>query len=456
MQKLQTIFEELKQKYEKHQYPKNAPALRWLPIEDSFSENYHAEYAGGIVTIKAHGYLGAIYALNRIHAGISSGHLADFLGLATPYFKIRPLWLENSLKSVFSEPTRIHEFCKRILELGYNAIIVDHGDDNYPKLKALCNNLKSYGLKIILKPLPFQKLESHSPLNKNYSDFVVDYLKKMNSHNICFDYLFWESHWEYPDFISDPQADAYTLPEVVLKEARLLENHLNPNQSLIFYLPCSDRNSAKQSSIWISQIAENLEQRTILAFSAVAGPHWADFLQPHPVWEELRFKIGTSNALFMPIINVGHVKQSEGLWPILVHDSVEEYLSRCEYGQFSGVIALANHLPADGGIHDCNLWVAAQAMWKKNSSVFLLKETWFSAFRKDWDATLCTPLLCQMRHISKQLGMLRFLTHEKNKEQASGQELRVFAESILAQLNDIQLRLEKEEEKGAREMKKLH
>lgn len=451
MEKAKLVFEELKQKYEKQKALKNAPAINWLPIGESLSEDFSIQHAGGIISLKAHGYLGAIYGLQSIRTGIESGHLVDFLGQTTPHFKIRPIWLEDAIKTVLSEPSQLHAFCKRVLELGYNALVVDQSNERIA-LKSFCEKLQSYGLKVILKLsfLQNQKWASLSPFDKTYRDAIADCLKTLLSQNHCFDFLFWESQWQQAEFTHDHDSDSYTLPEMVLAEARMIENSLDESKALIFFLPSADAMAAKQSAEWMPRLADDLEKKTILAFSAVAGDIFVDYLPPHPFWDKLRSRTASSSAALMPILNIGHVKQSEGLWPVLVDDLIDEYVPRCRQGHFSGILAIANQIPREGGIHDCNLWTASQCMWKKQLPAFLWIETWFSAYRPDWNYPLYSPILHQIRALSKQLFLLRSLSHEKH----SSQECRLFAESILIQLNEIQAKLEKEERKRIKKSEK--
>lgn len=452
MEKLKLVFDELNQKYKTLQSFKNAPEIHWLNIDKSLSEDYQADYAGGRIAIKAYGFLGAIYALQTMHTAITSGHLVDFLGFTSPYIKIRPLCLEENLKFILNNPLQIHEFCKKILELGYNALVVNQIED-VAKLKSLCSNLKSYGLLIILKPslLQIPDLEGYSPLNKKYENYISDYLKKILTQNICFDYFFWESLWIHYN-CTNVSIDGFTLEEMILKEAKCIENLLN-DKTLIFHVPAIDEKSALQCASWLPNFADNLGKDTILAFSGVAGNNYADFKRLHPLWDQLRLKIKSSSSAFMPIFNIGNVRQGEGLWPVIMQDLIEESIARCRNNRFIGILTLANHLPAESGIHECNLWTASQAM-RKNLSSSLLIETWFMAFRTDWNYHMCSSLLNQMRAISKNIARMRSLTIEVNRDQISTQECRQFAESVQAQLNEIQIILEKEENKKIKKSEK--
>lgn len=438
MKKIKLVFEELKQKFEFNNLKK--AAIHWLPIGNSYSEEFEAHFAGGKITLKAHGYLGAIYGLQAMQTALSSGHLACFLGHSSPHFKLRPIELNEDIKNISLDPAKLHEFCKRVLELGYNSILVDQ--ENQPDIKTLCTHLKDYGLKIILKPFVHNQKLKFSPSSKLYQASLKECFKNILDAN--FDFLFWDSHWQHPDFTHDPSAEALTLPELVLAEARSLEAIF---KNVIFYVPAADEHSAKQSAEWIPQLVDDLQQGTILAFSAVSGDFFLDFLPFHPLWEKLRHRIKPSSSSFMPIVNIGNLRQSEGFWPIFMHDFIDECISKCNNGNFVGILSLAKHLPSEGGVHECNLWVASQTMHRPQLSACLWQETWFSAFRPDWNYFNYAPILNQIRLLSLQLNELLNLSDKKSQERLSPQEFRMIIESILAQINAIQIKLEKEEKR---------
>lgn len=443
MEKLKIVFQELRQKYENKTTKKNRPAIHWQNISAGLSESYHASYAAGMITIKAHSYLGAIHALQRIEVGIASHHLLDFLGEAAPCYKIRPLWFKQSIKPLESDSQKMHSFCKRILELGYNAVLIENWE-NDPSLKSFFHQLHGYGLKLIIKPALFnRKEESVSPISNHYRLFIKDFFHVLPQ---TFDYLFWESSWQHPEFTADPSAETFTLPELVLAEARLIQKHMQ-DKDLIFYVPAADENAAQQAALWMPSLADDLGKKSILAFSAVAGDPHSSFLPPHPFWEQLRQKLHPSTAALMPILNVGCSKMGEGLWPVLAYDVVDEFRARCRHGFFVGIVSAATQLPGEGGFHECNLWVASQSYWNQQIPVSLLVETWFCAFRSDWNLTIVAPLLEQIRSLSKRLEFLKYLTHEKHRDKISSPECRSFAESILVQLKEIEMQLEKEEKK---------
>lgn len=429
------VFEELRQKYEKQ---KSQACIHWLPIDHKDSEDFEVSYAGGIWQLKAHSYLGAIYGLQSLQSAISSRQLSDLLGFNRPHFKIRPLWMKESIALVLNDSQKWHVFCSKILELGYNAILIDEKKEN--NFRAFCKTVKNYGLKIILKP-SCQK--PASPFDQSFYTSTVRGLKDLP----YIDYLFWESAWLHPEFLEDPHSERYTLSEIVLAEAQMLEKNLEESIKIIFYLPASDFKTAQQSAGWMLNFANQLSTRTTLAFPAAAGNIYDDSLPAHPFWNVLCAQIHPTSATFMPLLNVGQVKRSEGLWPILTYDLLDEYFGRCSKGNFLGFLALTNHLPSNKGILDCNLWTAAQTMRSPQKKAFLWTEAWFAAFRADWNYSILSSSLNQIRFLSKQLSSFRSYAIEENRPQLSSQDCRIMAESLLGQLGELQIKLEKEERK---------
>ncbi|MBS4167181.1 MULTISPECIES: hypothetical protein [unclassified Neochlamydia] len=448
MQKIKLLFETLRKKYSSIKALKPYPEIHWLSIDNSGLESFRASHAAGRINIKAQGYLGAIYALQQIHTGIRSGHLADFLGHIKPRFKIRPLWIEDSIKALLGQPHKIEEFVTTVLELGYNTIVVDQYNDEI-NLTSLCAALQSYGLKVVLKLSHFQAQQQAicSPLTPAYSDKVKSYINQISSQNAHYDFLFWESQWQHPEFLEAPGMDFYTLPELVLEEARLVENILEKSKTLIFYVPADQEESAQQSASWMSRLANDLRQNTVLAYSVTAEDCLLNNQSPHPFWNQLRHQIEKSFSPLMPVLNVGQVPQSEGLWPLLVHDLIDEYMLRCQNEHFLGVLCVANQLPAKKGIHHCNLWTASQMMWKAQIPAFMWVETWFSAHRPDWNYNFYAPFFYQIGLLSKQLNQLRSLAKQQSAGHPSSHECRLFVDSLLVQIDTLISRIDKEERK---------
>ncbi|MBN9376900.1 MAG: hypothetical protein BGO14_01870 [Chlamydiales bacterium 38-26] len=452
MHKAKLVFEDLKNEY----YQSCKVPIHWLSLAPSHSENYKAEIEQGALKVKAEGYLGAIQALQKIRIGLKSGHLQDFLGFHSPQFRTRCLMIGSSMQSLLGNSDKTHQFCKRILEMGYNSLLIETVEEK-KDFTQLCKDLQNYGFKIILKfkPSQVQNASKRSPLDSSYAHFIHQQLDDFISKHPSFDFLFWESQWLDPSFLHSPTADAYTLSEAVLLEARLLENKLAMHaKSLVLYLPVNDSTSAELCSPWILNLADQLDAKTILAFSAVCGDYYADHLAPHPIWNKIRSRIPSAKAALMPILNIGNVRQGEGLWPILIQDLIDDYIMRCPHTHFPGVFCATHQIPQRESLLDCNLWVTGQVLWNPHMPSLSLFDTWFTAFRPEWNFMSNRALFIQLRNLSKQLNLLRSWIKEINRDSITSQECKISAESILIQLSEIQTQLEKQERKRLKKCEK--
>jgi hypothetical protein len=267
------------------------------------------------------------------------------------------------------------------------------------------------------------------------------------------DYLFWEATDSYQEFLENAHLKNETFVEALLREIQILEKGLKKSQALIYWLPTGNEALALQQSDWLIQLSNQVDINTRLAFSAVCGNPYADHLPPHPFWQALRQRYFQSSVRFLPIVNLGSVKQGEGLWPTSILDLIDHFLSRCDKKVFAGVIGLTHSVPAEGSILDCNLWIASQYLWQKNSP-WLMIETWLLAHRRDWDPISYFQLIKTSREIALELSKIRALSQETGRDTLSFDEARVLVDSVLAKLKLLQLQLEKIEKKRFKKQEK--
>lgn len=471
MKKAAQISHTIIQEYAKNK-PKGYPHLVCRIKEGGRSEAFSVQYAGGEICIKADNPIAAAFGTRSLITGVSSGHFAEFLGDWRPRFPLRPLWLgcevDVSLTSRIGisvpawmrqekgDSPHFESFCRRILELGYNSILLGNLDgafvtspeDSSFNLEALCVAFREYGLKVILKPnLSFTgelKNSGRCPLNPPYIAAIQEALGDFQGKAPSIDYIFYEGRFQHPDCIQHPLALDATQIELVQAELKMLETSLQGKVGLIYYVPATDETTATHHASWLSALCDFAGNKTILAYSAIAGSPWEDHRSPHPFWETLRQSPDVSATPLMPIVNIGAVRQGEGLWPTLTLDLVERYFSHCHRHHFAGAISLIGQLPKEGALLDCSLWVAAQVMWKEQS-VRLLAETWFRAQRPDLDFPVFADALRDIRSISADLSFLRSLHNENHRDLISSEECRTIAASLLARLKHLQFQFEKEE-----------
>ena len=184
----------------------------------------------------------------------------------------------------------------------------------------------------------------------------------------------------------------------------------------------------------------------MVAFAAVSGDPVLDHLDPHPFWDVLRQSLDVCYTSLLPIINIGAVHQGECLWPTLTLDLIEKYALRCERHRFVGVLSLVPLLPKPGSFLWCNLWVSSQVFWGQTRSD-LLAETWFEAFRPELKCSQFVSAMREIRQITVELSRLRHLADKKRDGEISSEECRARAESLLIRLKQLQLFMEKTDDK---------
>jgi hypothetical protein len=388
------------------------------------------------------------------------------LGESHPRFPLRPLWLKATIEISLSPNMTLHlpdfmlaedarlllpRFCKRLLECGYNAILIGTQINSKatsipssslstpsPNLKAIFQQFHDHGIKVLLKPSI--ALETHT---LSFFDPKVETLLKTSINTLFqllpgIDAFFWESLWQTAAYRSHVAAFESTDPEIVLFEVRLLEKCLQKRAKLIFYLAHSSEKEAYEQARWLPSLVDDMGPGSILAFNAVCNDFYDDHQNNHPLWNVLRESPDTSATPLMPIINVGLIKQGEGLWPITNFELIDRFLSRCYRHKFIGAIGLAGHLPKAGSILDCNLWVFGQALWR-NLPPALLAETWFKAFRPIENQTFCLKIMSLSRSIALDISFLRAIFEGKDptSEPLKNEAAKIFGDSILARLKQI-------------------
>lgn len=463
MEKAHAVAGKIAKKIEA-QGSKRKPRLMWTVKKASYKEGFNFQYAGGEFRLDAASAASAVFGLHQLQMGVVSGHAAELEGEWRPRFPLRPLWIgcdqEIALSTgvstfcssylceaaVCQDRVKLERFCEHILELGYNCILLGSGKSvskpgpchSSVIIKFVCSILHEYGLKIIVKPELTYPNAAKCVLDQAYYVHVQHSLKQLGRELPQLDGIFWESHCWLPECREYPLVRETTEADLVRAEIKMLEGVVK--KPLIYYIPASNQEIAKQQAVWIPSVCDDAGTHTILAFPAVAGDMYADHLPPHPLWAVLRRSPDVSSTALMPIVNIGSVGQGEGLWPSLNLDLSERYIGGCLRHRFAGAMCLVNRLSEKGTFLHCNLWLAAQLMWREQP-VLRLAETWFLAERPDLNFPCLMDALYSLRVLTLQLSHLRSL--EQDKHQLTQDECRVLVESILAKLKHLQIQFEK-------------
>lgn len=413
----------------------NGKRLKWQ-INRSLKEGFSCKYAGGEYSLEASSPSAAIYAIDQLKIGLASGHAGEFLGEWHPRFPLRPLWMHSDVEIALKPGISVHipscfvngvsdAFCERVLQLGYNAILMGcWQESDKPSHKAspetltnVCTTLRSFGLKVIVKP--HLKHSSFEELSLNV------------------DGIFWENNCLKP---GHPLVRDATDADLVRAELHLVQQIVDQKKLLIYYIPTADSTMASRQAAWLPALCDEMRENAILAFPAVSGGLFEDHLPPHPFWEALRKSPDVSTTPLMPIINIGSVKQGEGLWPTLPLDLLQKYIGGCHRHNFAGAIGLVNQIHDNRPFLNCSLWTAAQMMWRGGSAPHLA-ETWFLAGQPKYHFSDMSKAYAAVRELIVQASLLRSL--EENPDQLTQEECRSMIDSMLMQLKHLQMQFEK-------------
>ncbi len=470
MRKCQELATALAAEYAEKSKNKRMPKLI-LSLKDKPDEGFSAKYSAGKLSIHAGSLLAQTYAICHLGAAINAGHLPDSLGENHPRFPLRPLWLKALMEVFLTDHVTLHlpefmlaedakvlipRFCKRLIECGYNSVLIGTHLSNWKlspstttsspttNLEDIFQQLHDHGIKIILKPnfaIDATTLFLGSPQLKTHLQNSFDALFRLFPK---IDAFFWESLCQTPAYLNDPMALDSTDGEIALTEIKLLEHCLQNRSNLIFYIPSPPKNEALRQARWITKFVDEMGVKSLLSFNAVSGSFYDDHSADHPLWELLRTSPDVSSTALLPIINIGLVKQGEGLWPITNFDLLDRFVSRCYRHHFEGAIGLISHIPESGSLLDCNLWVAGQTLWRDHPP-FLIAETWFKAFRPAEDAQFSLELMKIARGIVLQLSLLRSIASNESEGISLGiDEAKIHGESILSSLKKLKLLYEKQ------------
>lgn len=338
-----------------------------------------------------------------------------------------------------SHSKRLRSFCGRITELGYNAIVFgcwndqqpSHMIEDGPSPHAFFAYLRDQGLQVIIKPTVTIDDGHCCPCDQKFRRSVQEAIIECSDG---VDGLFWESFCKHPHYHRSLEAREKLAVEVICEEMQQLEEA--SSTPLTFYLPAAD----EEASSWLHKLCDEASSMTTIAFSGVAGAPTEGYRPLHPYWAAHRRRHLCSTTPLLPIINGGHVTEGGGLWPVLPLDLFDQLRSRMEGPPFAGAVALTDALPNKGGLLDCSLWVFGQMLMHQQSPD-LLAEEWFATHRPDEDYSSIRAALAQARQLAVVAAEMRTMVRAGRKSKRPSDHLRIQAESVLAQAQELHQQL---------------
>lgn len=465
------VLDALLEEYASLRHKTRLPPIN-VHVEALLPESFRVSCQAGEISIFGCDSRALAYGVSQINIAVRSGHLAEHLGVTAPRFPLRPLWLGAQCKVALSAcisldlpkfflSERSHDLvdwlCRRLIQGGYNALLLGSrntdftpqtsietrqlDESDFERLKATFQALQEAGVKLIFKPDFSFFHPSGTCFKSPYDPLFCGLLEKLFHEffeMIPFGKsLFWESMLFGSNYRYHPKAHAATELEAVVEELQLVERCLLSDMELIFYIPVCGGKEVERQARWFPSLIDEMGKSTVFAFPAVAGEISEDSAPNHPFWDILRKSPDSSATPLLPILNLGLVRQGEGLWPTINSDVIERFLPRCRQHVFAGIMAFWNDVPAEGTILDCSFWMAGSALWRDMPAP-LLAETWFAAFRPEEDFSACWRCMQAARSISLDLFHLRSLAWERGRSLWNSEEYRLLAESLIGQIKALQ------------------
>jgi hypothetical protein len=428
-------------------------------VQNDPYDEYTIHYQSKEFSIHATNPRAAAYAMSQLKAHVMGKHHQDIIGVTKPLYKLRPIWIRSDqhvsltenvgcyLPSFFLGKKRnnFEKFCQRILELGFNAVILgsrgltveQKSTTSFKELQVLHQLFGEYGIHLIIKPVVYTPPGDSSffltPCEQQFVQRVKQALSDIRKVAPSLKYVLWESVYCDEDFHYHPSGREQTKFDKVCGELRLVEGELSDGTTLIYYLPTTDAAMARKQADWFSRFLNEAGERTICAFSAVAGSPEGDHLGSHPFWEVLRQTDHPTSTPVMPILNTGGVHQGGGYWPNFPVDLFEEYLFQQEDFPIAGFVHCMRNIPKKGSLADAFAWVAGMSMWRRRHPKDLL-QTWCRGHFPDGDFSCLMALLKKARSVILELSFFKDSTVEAPL--AEGVRCRV--DTVLAMIKEIE------------------
>lgn len=402
--------------------------------------------------IEASNERSAAYAISQARQLSTSSHFHQLIGENRPLFPLRPLWMVADEPVAFSSSVggylpkcflnndkgAFEKLCKRILEYGYNAILLGNKEGMFGKrakqtfkeLALLQELFSDFGIQLILKPVLYTTEEEtiyHTPTHSSFQESIERAFADLFAICPSLEAVFWESAYLDEDFHYHPSAREYTKFDKVGLEVSQLSSLLPLSKKLIYYLPSNSERMAEQQSRWWLSLLNQVDSRTICAFSALSGSPFWDYLQPHPFWEVMQTTIAPPATPLMPILNIGGIELGEGYWPNMTLDLLETPFSDCP---LAGLVSCIKDFPEEGEILEGMLYATGMSQWRKKEPKALLQE-WYQMRFKEGNYSQFFSIMQKVRSIIKEL---KFFYQEKT----DANEARFKLETMIALLNEVE------------------
>lgn len=365
----------------------------------------------------------------------------------------RILWLAADMLLLVDEMVAIpfsslldDRLADKILELGYNGVVFGHGEElvkckptnSCETLLKLSEQFQKKEINLYFKLIVQNALTERCPASSSYQKKMATSIETVRQKFPKSEHFFWESQLHHPGYFAHLQAKYALQFDLIKEELHNVEKNLNEKSKLIFYVPTIGNQEAERQAEWLPRLNWEARRNTSIAFSSVAGHYTEDHAPLHPFWDVLDKWQGNPLKTMLPIINIGGVRQGEGLWPSLSFD-LFELLPRISHYQLANPLVVAPQIPPGHGFLDCNLRAFAEM---QNHLIHgdIAIENWFKRHKSEIPFGKYREVFKKIRKIVTDLSLMRYM--QGNREEH--EEARHLIETILSQLKYLEVALSKE------------
>ena len=336
-----------------------------------------------------------LQGMGLLDAVVPSGHIADYLGDHQAECSCRWLYPMGDYDE--------EALCRRLLQLGYNGVIVDHIPSNIQIFKEL-------DIQIVLTV----DTPEATPLDNEWDPGLED-LEGVDA-------VYWKGSYGSERYLHHPNARDDLMIDLAMREVQALEEAIKGRCGLVYELdPVAPIH-------WVPELMDAVGEKTMISFSALNGSPTEDHLDHHPLWKLLRELPDTSATRLLPILNSGGVCQGEGLWPVVPLEMIDYAKIHMRRQPFGGAVVMTRYLSQPGTFLDAALWTSGHSLWGGYPPRLLL-ETWCKTYHP---SLVSLELLGDIWKVSRRLSGLKAVGARPTEE------CRMLSESLIGELNRLQ------------------
>ena len=384
------VLQQIQKNYEEQRSSCNLPRPIVRYRKDVRTELFECKYHANELHLRASNSLSAAYALSLASVSARAGYLGEWVGKWQAPYSLRPILLHGDqalrlpsgglcsiphhLLSVLENKESLLNWVTRLVSFGYNAVLfaMDPTSQIEPitaPFQSFMKQLQEYGLSIGVQPVL-----SDEPMEPQ--------LRRLLRDLPSIDFIYWPHAMDAALGLTALQRREWTQCDTALWYAQQIERLLPAQTRMIFSLLAKDEAEALQQSYWITDLGNQLDPSSILAFPALSGPYEQSHLPLHPYWYCLQRATVPLGIPLLPIANAGGIGLGEGYWPVLTTQLVNSIVPRMRRHRFCGLGVLSSGLPRKDGFAAANLWVWGGVQWRPISGEHLA-EAWFDGLRPD-------------------------------------------------------------------------